>query len=78
MVTGYEVLGNDITKVGKVFPVALVIFGKFIQAKKYTYNQDYNEDGTYPYPPIPYNILWLTGDSYWRGLELTGSKEGTE
>ena len=45
MVTGYEVLDNDITKVGKVFPVFFVKVGNFIQAKKDTYNLVYKGGG---------------------------------
>ena len=47
VVTGYEVLDNEIKKGGKKFLVALVRFGKFIQAKKDTYKRVYNEHGTY-------------------------------
>ena len=74
VVTGYEVLDNVIKKCGNEFPVALVRFGKFIQAKKGTYKRVYNKGGTYHYPQIPNNILWCTGYPYCRYLEMTKSK----
>ena len=62
VVTGYEVLHNDITKDSKAFPVVLVRVGEFIQTKKDTYKLVYNKGGTYHYPPITENIIWCTGD----------------
>ena len=50
VVTGYEVLDNDIKKGGNEFPVALVRVWKFIHSDKDTYKWVYNEGGTYLYP----------------------------
>ena len=78
MVTRYEVLYNDITKYGNIFPVVMVPFREFIQAKKDTYKRFYKDDGTYHFTTIPEKLLHITGDPYCMGLELTGSSGGTE
>ena len=46
VVTGYEVLDNDIKKGGNELPVALVRVGDFIQSNKDTYKRVYKKGGT--------------------------------
>ncbi len=68
---------NDITKGGKAIPLACVQVGKMVKAKKNSYKRVYRDDGTFHYPKIEGNILRRAGIEYFKGMELTGSSEGT-
>jgi hypothetical protein len=48
-----------------------------VKAKKNSYKQVYRDDGIFHYPKIEGNILHKAGIEYFKGIELTGSSEGT-
>ena len=61
---------NDIEKEGRVL--------KIKKTKKYSYKRIYTFDGSYTNPKGPENRLWVKGNFYFRNMEISGSKNGTE
>lgn len=49
-----------------------------VPAEKDTYRRVYRADGSYHYPKLPENILQKKGQEYFKGMEITGSKDGTQ
>ena len=78
VVTAFVLNANDITKGGIAVPIACIRVGRMVKAKKDSYRRVYREDGTYHYPQIETNILRRKGEEYFKGVELTGSSNGTE
>ena len=70
--------GNDIRQGGIAVPIAMIRVGAMVAAKKDTFKRVYRPDGTFHYPKIESNRLRKKGEMYFKGMELTGSSEGTE
>ena len=68
----YELIENDITNDGRVFPVAIIRASKTVKADKDKFKRVYRDDGTYYYPRILENKLRNKGELYFKSYELTG------
>jgi hypothetical protein len=76
--TAFVPRNNDMeTGGGRALRVNLVRVGGMIPAEKDTYRRVYRPDGSYHYPKLPANILRKKGQEYFKGMEITGSKDGT-
>jgi hypothetical protein len=71
-------LHNDVERGGGAIKVSLVRVGRMVKAARDTFKRVYKLDGTYHYPKIRANRLRKKGDEYFKNMEVTGSKEGTE
>ena len=49
-----------------------------VKATKDSYKKVYRDNGTYHYPKIAANKLRTKGVEYFKAVEITGSKEGTD
>ena len=78
VVTAFVLNDNDICKGGKAIPIACVRVGRMKKAARDSYKRVYKEDGSYTYPKNAEGLLRRKGEEYFAGVELTGSKEGTE
>lgn len=66
---------NDINAGGQTRLVSLTRVGKMMKADRDTYRQVYQDDASYHYPKIPENLLRKKGESYFKNLEIVGSKD---
>ena len=78
VVTAYVLNKNDITAGSKAIPIACVRCGRMVKASKNSFKRVYRDDGTHHYPERDENLLRRAGEYYFKGLNLTGSSEGTK
>ena len=52
--------------------------GIIVAAKEDSYKCFYKDDGLYTYPRLPETRLRVKGELYFKNMEITRSKEGTE
>ena len=77
--SGFLPVDNDIEKLGRAVKVRMDRVGRMVAAKEDRYKRVYEDDGkSCTYPKIAENRLRVKGQLYFKNMERTGSKEGTE
>ena len=79
VISGFLPVDNDIEKGRRIMKVGTYRAGRVMAAKEDSYTRIDVDDGkSYTYPKIAKNRLRVKGQLYFKNIEITGSKEGTE